>query len=1189
MVERCEVCHAVVNGGPGSMATHRKLNTTCRLITKSSPSPFRPQQTGNKKTESEQQGIAAEICRIGDDECLYLADSDIETCCFHEEFEPLPVLAPPDMSLGIRERAYARFKIAVERSRIGPVAKVLFSDGQEVHETDTVIDDETTGADEEGGLATEEEPGVKSYIASPSLNNFRGSDRGSPCSNRDSPCPKLAGSPCPTTDRPCSRNNCPSADNECHKPSACHTPNSDNQSDKNEELSKLRSGLVNLCCPADGQAGLTHDQRAKTLELVEVALQAGGGAWTIKDVVETAPSKSDNMELIFLHYIESLTDGDGWVSKKFEVTGGTATARWNANVIANLSSTVATMYHQLVRVPTWDGCRFGHPSSGSYMKEFYNLIRSQRNFIGDWDEERDFPLLLTYFSDATLLANRGSLSAHPVVVGIGNLPSSLYPSSLVTVGYLDTSIQFDGDLNPPARRRVKRQLIAMQVFAMMEQFVRASYEGCEVDIPTLASDDHRAKVRYFPGLFDAALDYPEVVSMLGIKSGYCGMCYWKTDAGTPCCFEMSDFRQGTNSPRTEKRSRETHDEMRATKRRVEMKALVDKYGAHPQQPGALWGFNGSCPVENIPTCVPLDTRIRIEHWAIYDTLINPAADRRALDLHIVVSQETMHEIDLGLTCYLRRAVLELLRTDHGMTNELIEEKVNQPLLKCLTQESRWQGLFHPPLTRETNSILGYFGGCSKVQASEHRSVLQVLVPVLCRALGFRDTITRLVALYLKYYTTRERRLTPEKYHTEESLAETERLFYKLHRRLLQLQPGGRTSYNQPKIHAQVHFAERVRRAGHSLITTGEAGESLNAKVKAPYKGGRTNRQTSRVADQLVRHRRQAEAAQRLNTLALRSAVLPSSGAEGIKYETSFVLATKTDSVAFTKHSNVRGADIFDTDQLQHFVDTCRVRWNNSIGRTKSELMCNADKPEVLKDMTGQHQYFMKTFGDTVIAERFLSELAWWATKERDYSDVLDPCSMLLRTKVVRNAVSASVWQGQDRLESQHRLLQRLRCDPSFRSRDADKEMAMGNDFVAIRGQSEHLGEHLWYARIILMFHLQCPSSREWLQYAFVRYMTRVEHKDDESKRFASSDDEPRVTCLRYATRKINNQEVWYYGLLLVECIERKVQVIAGNDQASLSLSSSRGEPQYYQQDKAAKFLLNHYVWQSQANHAYTLG
>ena len=814
------------------------------------------------------------------------------------------------------------------------------------------------------------------------------------------------------------------------------------------------------------------------------------------------------------------------------------------------------------------------------MKVFFDLIQSQRRFFRDWNRDEDFPLLLTYFSDATLLANRGSLSAHPVVVGVANLPTNLYQSNLVTVGYLDTSIEYSPGLDPDGKREVKRALIGMQVSAMMEQFMIASYEGCYVQLPVAGEDDGPRRARYFPGLFDAALDYPEMVSLLGIKSGCCGICHWKTEFGG-VDFKGGDFRHGVGVPRTEKRSREAFEAIGSESKKSKRKELVNRFGVHPQRPSALWGFNGSCPIDRLPDSIPASLRIKLEHWALLDRskYHNASVDRRSLDVHIIVSTETMHEVDLGLTCYLRSAIFEILRDD-GLTLEMIEETVNQPLLRAMTIESRWQGLFHPPLTRETSDVIGYFGGCAKVQASEHRSVLQVLVPVLCRALGFKHDATRLAAVYLKYYTSRERRLTPGKYHTEETLAETERLFSVFHKRLLDLRPGGRTEYNQSKAHVQLHFSERVRRAGHSFVTTGEAGESQNAKIKAPYKGNLTNKQTRHVANQLVRIRRQTEAAGKLKKMAARTAVLPSPVSNGqpggtVKYDTSFVIAARNDSVAFTKHSNVRGRDIFDTDQLQNYVDTVDSR-------------LETHRSFSLEQLNGQHRYFTKTFGSPDIARRFLSEIAWWATHERDYSEIFDPETFVLRMKAVRNAVSASVWPGEERRHSQHRILQRLRCNPSFRTQDVDEKTILWNDFVAIRGQYEHLGEHTWYARLILMFHLQCPSSGEWLQYAFVRYMIRVEHKNNEMARVARSDDEPQVTQLKYATRRMNNKEVWYYGLLLVECIERKIQVIAGNEEASLSLRKSRGEPKYWLQDKTAKFLVNNYVWQSQTEHQYTL-
>ena len=1175
------------------MATHRRRNKSCihaatttssfRLITNDPGAgsgglransggdvPVRVAHARDTEAHDHVECGNYDVPHAGDGDVIDDANGDEDyTNDDQKEFfdpDPLPVLPVLDMQVGTKERAYARFKIVAELSRAENFARVISQDGRVIGDSDTSPDNDAA-ADETDGVAVIPCRGANSRHAGSSTNE--------------------AGVPTRPSDTGAEQTD---LDRQRGEQNDLYLAN----------LSSLRSSMVSLFCPEDGSAGLTHAQRKKTIELVERSLRAGGDACSIYDVVQTTSSRSKNLEVLFMDHITSLTNNDGWVSRTFEVVGGKAVAHWNAKALQVVSETVAMLYKDLFRHPMWNGKEYHHPCSGRYMRDFYNLIKSQRQFVGDWSSDDDFPLLLTYFSDATLLANRGTLTAHPVVIGIGNLPAGLYASNLVTVGYLDTSIEYDTGLRPESKRLVKRSLVGMQVAAMMDQFVAASYEGCVVQLPV--SDQHTEparRVRFFPGLFDAALDYPEVVSLIGIKSGCCGMCYWKTEIGG-LDHKGGDFRHGVGVRRTEKRSRYAFDAIRAAPNKKQKKQMVDKYGMHPQRPGGLWGFNGSCPVECIPHSVPDRLRMTLQHWAILDRATDPFADRRSLDLHLVVSQETMHEIDLGLTCYLRSAIFKLLRAD-GMTLDTIELTVNQPLLKAMTVESRWQGLFHPPLTREMASLTGYFGGCAKVQASEHRSVLQVLVPVLCRTLGFDHTVTRLAALYLKYYTTRECRLEPTKHHTEESLAETERLFNKFHQRLLELQPGGRTSYNQPKIHSQLHFSDRVRRAGLSFITTGEAGESQNAKVKAPYKGGLTNRQTRHVAPQLVRQRRQAEAAGKLKRSTLKTVVLPSGPTKDHKYETSFVIAARTDSVAFTKHSNVRGRDIFDTDQLQNFVDTIgsRSRKNaqkatgvmatpqvKSFGELQDQTKLCSDKLQ--SEMNGQHRYFLSLFGDPVIVERFLSEIAWWATKERDYRTIFDRETMVLRIKVVRNAVSASVWRGSDRRESEHRILQRLRCNPAFRTRDADEKKIIWNDFVAIRGQYEHLGETTWYARLILMFHLQCPSSGKWLQYAFVRYMTRVEHKDKETRRLARSDDEPQVTHLKYATRRVKSKEVWYYGLILVECIDRKIQVIAGNDQAAVSLRNSRGEAQYWIQDKAAKFLVNNYVWQSQTEHEYSL-
>ena len=966
------------------------------------------------------------------------------------------------------------------------------------------------------------------------------------------------------------------------------------------QIHKVQDCIGKLFCPPSGKP-LGPQQRKDVIDLMQECLKCDG--IEIGDIISSTTSKSKNLESLVRHQISALTSGDGWVSRVFEVHGGRATAHWNSNAIKSLAEKVVELFPFMETESLWDGENYGHPSSGQFMKEFGELIRSQREFICDWNKERDFPLLLTYFSDATLLANRGSASAHPVVVGIGNLPHQMYAANLITVGYLDSAIQFANDTTKEEKRQVKKSLVAQQVSAMMEQFVLASYTGYSAQLlgPVEHGENHGrdGKIRFFPGLFHAALDYPEVVSMLGIKTGSCGVCYWNAGLGGPPLEDGKKFRHGVGVYRTEKRSRESWQEMNQVTKKARVEELMSLYGCHPQRPEALWGFNGSCPLDSVPESVPLSLRDDLRYWAVCCKAHGQPTNFRSLELHLAVTQERMHEMDLGLTIYLRDAILKFLK--ERMQDKEIERLVNVPLHACMTVESRWQGLIHPPYTKETADLKGYFGGCSRVQAKEHRCVLQVLVPVLWRSLGRDHSLTRLAALYLKYYTTRECRLSPSQSHTEASLAESERLFLAFHSRISSVAPVGKL-YNQPKMHVQLHFAERVRRAGISSITTGEAGEAQNAAVKAPYKGGCTNRQTRHVQAQLIRHRREAEASARVIQERQKRAVVLASPqtkkGEATVYTTSAVLAVRLDTCAFTKHSNARGLDIFSLTDLRNFLDTKVGSKSFPLellaGDTTSAKGALGDlavaKKRELKapDAPPLHKHILCLFGSQSVVKSFLHEVTFWLLPGHSKELALQRKDMNVDLKVVRGAVNPSILPGEDRATSNHRLLQRLRCSSDFRPVADGQVQPLWNDFVAITGSHTQKGDSMWYARLILMFHAQDPISRKWIQLAFVRYLVRVEEKAVEEARFAKHDDTPLVTVLKYATRRISNKEEWYYGVILVESIARKVHIVAGNTAASKSLSFSRGEPQWTLVDKNSKLLLNHYTWQSESSSHYVI-
>ena len=544
----------------------------------------------------------------------------------------------------------------------------------------------------------------------------------------------------------------------------------------------LRDHLQLLFSPPQG-AGLPAAKRKEVFQIVQLALSAGKAfpSLTVLDLFqdrggESASGTMTSVDTQFKKHMASLTHEDGWVCQDFHVIGGSATCFWNTRAIDSLATKVGRMIDIVDSRSRWDGKRFGHPTSGAFMKEFSEMLQFQRRAFGDWRPEEDLPILLTYFSDATLLANKGSMTAHPVVVGMGNVPAKSYPDTFVTVGYLDPKLAFEGGLHDDDTAQVKRALVARQVGAMMEQFKRCSFLGKEVH----GSDGK--EYRMFTGLFDCAIDNPEVSLLLGHKSGYCGSCHWKTEFGP-------DLR------RTESISRKVLNDIRCKERKVGAKALTDRYARHPQ-PSGLWGFNGSCSLDNLPEYLPpsLAEAVRASIRPLTTTF---------MDVHAVVSTERMHEIDVGITVYVRDTAFALLRSTFS---EREIEDLNDALWNCLTIESRWQGLVHPPKKRETAVLQGYLGGIARVEASEHRTMLQVMVPLCCRSLGYNHPVTRTYALFVKFYAVRECRLTMSTSYSKERLQESERLLKLAVDRLRRHQPiddrtGEQKPLETPKIHA----------------------------------------------------------------------------------------------------------------------------------------------------------------------------------------------------------------------------------------------------------------------------------------------------------------------------------------------------------------------------------------------------
>ena len=281
----------------------------------------------------------------------------------------------------------------------------------------------------------------------------------------------------------------------------------------------LRDHIQVLFHPPSG-AGLPAAKRKEVIQIVQLALTAGRACPNIT-VLDLFPDRGgesisgtlSSIDNQFRKHMMTLTHDDGWVSQDFSVKGGAATCHWNTRAVEALALKVSEMLDIIDCRSRWNGHTFSHPTSGAFMREFTEILEFQRKAYGDWDPTTDLPIMLTYFSDGTLLANKGSMSAHPVIVGIGNVPAESYPGTFVTLGYLDPKMEFQPGLSEDEAAQVKRALVAQQVGAMLEQFKRCSFMGYKLE-------DHNGKtLRMFTGLFDCAIDNPEVSLLLGHKSG----------------------------------------------------------------------------------------------------------------------------------------------------------------------------------------------------------------------------------------------------------------------------------------------------------------------------------------------------------------------------------------------------------------------------------------------------------------------------------------------------------------------------------------------------------------------------------------------------------------------------------------------------------------------------------------------
>lgn len=951
--------------------------------------------------------------------------------------------------------------------------------------------------------------------------------------------------------------------------------------DKSTEEHILHLLMALVSPPDGGGSGLKAVERQRAYNLVDACLSLlprigdtpqPSVAWLIRKYLNRRNDSCDT-DRLFGCYMDSLTFHDGWESKTFSVaTGHSATAHWDANIVDTLKDVVLENWEFMMLKSTFDGVHFGHPVSGVHMFEFESMIRRQQTLLGTWDEDQDFVVLLVLFSDGTQLVNKGSLSAHPITLSIANLPQQRAMASQTLLGLLGdfdkTTMQGTfgekvANLTPATAANIRRALLSKQTQAMVREIVLRSYLGVRFKDPT--GKDRRM----FFTLFCAPLDHPEICSHLGHKNTYCGICYWKTDLEA-------------TTRRSEFRSREFVDDMnKAPASRLE--SLRNKFGAYGQ-PSGLWGFNGSCPPDQLPEELPQNIRNAVRLAGC----VSPWTD-----IQVAVAGESMHEIDLGLLVYVQKAIFRYMQDTMGMAKPEIED-VNENLRLAMTVESRVQGLNYPPTKKVTGRLQGYFGGSSRVEAKEHRAVLQFLVPVLARSIGIDAEPTKLVAVVVKYYRERQRlfMLPPaQRVHTPTTLDEVDRLFAIVESRLYRMQPDRSETKVTPKMHQQTHFREQVMRLGITAITTGQAGEANNSRIKSGVRQGRTNQQKESVTGTLVKLHRYGNATRK---------ALPETDTGGSRggerdtstrrfYETATVLALRKDRCAFTKHTNVRAVDSFFTSDIHDWA-TCYVGSRNEPRRmrmrdtavedSRRDLTKTVDEETVNPSQSpAVHRRLELLMGDHTVGEAFLDELCYelCGLKGEDARRG----GLNLKFKVVSNATNPSVYHG-DRDVSSVRVLQRIRVHPTFRGKGR-----LWNDFVAVAGTHPDMGDSSWYARLILMFHVRSPESGTWVQMVFLRYMRRVEKVEEEEKRMLS-DDAPAVTQLKYATRTKAGRAVWYFGVCLAESILRKVHVVAANEEGAASLKGSRGERKFFEEDRKARFFLNHSIWSVGLSEPYEL-
>ena len=603
-------------------------------------------------------------------------------------------------------------------------------------------------------------------------------------------------------------------------------------------------------------------------------------------------------------------------------------------------------------------------------------------------------------------------------------------------------------------------------------------------------------------------------------------------------------------------------------------ALRKVQGAHGQRFG-LWGFNGSAPLNRIPVTLTERTAKAVKE---------AGSSSPWTDIHLAVAGETMHEIDLGILKYAQAAVLYHLRETRGKTDQEIE-RINDGLRLSMTHESRWQGLDYPPTKKITGMIQGYFGGSSRVEADEHSSVLQFLVLILTRFLGMDDPATRLMARLISYYRARQVRpdepLPGYRVHTESSLEEVDVLFDQIRTALDEVGPPVKSTEDTPKMHQQLHYRLQVMRLGTTSITTGQAGEANNARIKRPIKTGRTNNQKTAVLRTIVKLYRRSRAVRSFSKDVQREGRTCRLPARTKRYRTSELIAVQRDLCVYPNQRYIGGNLRFTILDIHkwtrnHVGPSFRPRQMASRDVTTDLRRDLFDILSVdsLKDQdTPLNRRLEFILDDRTIGRAFVGELPFFLTGEDSNTTVSEGFNLTI--KIVQSAANPSVYTKSSRLDTRVRLVQKVRAAPNYRKTDK-----VWYDFVTLSAVEPEKGDDVWYARVILLFYIRDPKKAgKWQQLAFVRYLTRQETRQDELRR-RKRPGEPQVTPFIYTRRQRRTKLVWYYGVCSSESILRVVHIVAGNDEGSHSLRFSRGDRQFFEVDRKAKFLLNYNVFES---------